>query len=79
MVVMPCCNPAHLYAGTQADNVRDMQTHGAFGKTCAAGHRWDVVGYYQYEGNKRRCKKCSSNDGKRYRNKVRMMRAGKSK
>lgn len=24
----PCCNPAHLYAGTQADNVRDAVRRG---------------------------------------------------
>ena len=31
----PCCNPAHLYEGTQADNMRDRDVRGRTGR----GHR----------------------------------------
>lgn len=31
----PCCNPAHLFAGTQLDNVRDMIQKGRY---CRPGH-----------------------------------------
>jgi hypothetical protein len=33
----PCCNPAHLFAGTQADNVRDMLAKGR--QRCPVGER----------------------------------------
>jgi len=28
----PCCNPSHLYAGSQAENMRDREEHGRNGK-----------------------------------------------
>ncbi len=34
----PCCNPAHLFAGSQADNVADMVAKGRHAK--GASHRW---------------------------------------
>lgn len=35
----PCCNPAHLIAGTQADNLRDMCERGRHGHTGSQGIR----------------------------------------
>ena len=35
----PCCNPTHIYPGTQADNVRDMHRRGRWlSPTCPRGH-----------------------------------------
>ena len=33
----PCCNPGHLFVGTQHDNMRDMLTKGRGKKTTGAG------------------------------------------
>jgi len=35
----PCCNPRHLFLGTQADNNRDMIQKGRYGHTGARGAR----------------------------------------
>lgn len=39
-----CCNPGHIYAGTQGDNVRDMYARGRWsvGETCRRGHERSV-------------------------------------
>jgi hypothetical protein len=41
----PCCNPAHLFVGTQRDNVADMMAKGR-GNTSGLlrGRRWHVDG-----------------------------------
>lgn len=66
--VPACCNPDHLFLGTQLDNVADMRTKGRFKggsslnalKThCPQGHEYTPDNVYLYNGM-RSCKACSN-------------------
>jgi hypothetical protein len=66
--VPACCNPAHLFVGTQQDNVSDMRAKGRFKggsslntlKThCPQGHEYTPDNTYLYNGM-RSCKACSN-------------------
>lgn len=56
-----CVNPAHLYAGTNAQNTDDMVKRGrhraAAITACPNGHPYVPGSYYQYGG--RQCRACS--------------------
>lgn len=59
----PCVNPAHLYAGTAKDNVRDCIARGRFagnqrGETCHAGHPWTEESRIIRPSGNWRCRIC---------------------
>mgnify|MGYP003575038052 CR=1 FL=1 len=61
----PCCNPAHLWIGTQAENVADMVVKGRAssrfsGAThCIRGHAFDDKNTYWSRG-RRHCRTCKA-------------------
>ena len=58
----PCVNPAHLRAGTQKDNMDDMNgrnRNGHSAKThCPFGHAYDDLNTYVDPSGRRHCKPC---------------------
>lgn len=78
MCDMPACvNPSHLMCGTQGDNMRDAFRKGRMTNVCAMhaaktecinGHPLTSQNIRIGEGGRRICKKCRSNQGRKYRN-----------
>jgi hypothetical protein len=58
----PCCNPAHLTPGTQAENLADMAKKGRHWcskkKRCKRDHPLDGDNIYTYSDGRRQCKTC---------------------
>lgn len=65
--VKRCCNPDHLWAGSQSENIRDSVLKGRHQETskthCARGHEFTEENTYQHKGRDgngaRHCKACA--------------------
>ncbi len=57
----PCCNPAHLHAGSYSDNQQDSIRKGRKARRrpthCVHGHPFDEANTYFYRG-RRQCREC---------------------
>ena len=67
-----CVNPAHLFLGTQADNIRDKYAKGRGWQqrpTCKRGHAWTEDNTYHLPHGGRSCRAC-------HRLRIKAFRAG---
>jgi hypothetical protein len=80
--VPACCNPRHLFLGTQLDNIRDCMNKGRFKsrayhntqKThCPKGHAYDAENTLMFKG-KRHCRECMRIYARGYKKKQRESR-----
>ena len=66
----PCCNPAHLFLGTHADNMRDMAKKGRGARQknthCPHGHLLSGANLYLNPRGARVCRSCTRAAGVAY-------------
>lgn len=72
-----CCNPAHLFLGTKADNTHDMQAkdrHFSLYREathCVHGHPFDEANTYLTPSGNRHCRICDRDAQRRRRQRLR--------
>lgn len=75
-----CCNPSHLWWGSNADNILDASTKGRLWQNkvthCPKGHPYSPENMRIVKGNQRRCQACAVAANRVRRAEARRLRNG---
>lgn len=75
----PCCNPAHLWPGTNADNILDASSKGRLRNNrvaaCPKGHPYSGRNLVIVKGNQRCCLRCKMDMNNAWRRRKRREKA----